>query len=92
MLFHLEEDSHEQHNVAAAHPEVCREAVYRLNEWHDGMMRTMPYDTDPLWTVMKEGGPYHAKGQLKAYAHRLEETGRGHAIPELMKRHPREFQ
>jgi choline-sulfatase len=92
MLYNLEEDSHEQHNVAAAHPEVCREAVYRLNEWHDGMMRTMPYDTDPLWTVMKEGGPYHAKGQLKDYAHRLEETGRGHAIPELMKRHPREFQ
>ena len=92
MLYNLEEDEHEQSNVAADHPDVCREAVYRLNEWHDEMMRTMPYDTDPLWTVMKEGGPYHAKGQLKSYIERLEETGRGHAVPELMKRHPREFQ
>ncbi|MBW4079928.1 hypothetical protein [Paenibacillus sp. S150] len=76
MLYNPEEDGHEQHNVAASHPAVCREAVSLLNEWHDQMMRTMPYDTDPLWTVMKEGGPYHAKGQLKEYVQRLEETGR----------------
>lgn len=37
------------------------EAVYYLNEWHDHMMQTMSFDADPLWTVMREGGPYHAK-------------------------------
>lgn len=92
MLFNLQEDEHEQVNVAVTHPDVCREAVYLLNKWHDQMMRTMTHDTDPLWTVMKEGGPYHAKGQLKQYAQRLRETGRAQAIPELMSRHPREFQ
>ncbi|MGG6312764.1 sulfatase family protein [Paenibacillus macerans] len=92
MLFNLQEDEHEQVNVADAHPDICREAVYLLNEWHDQMMRNMAHDTDPLWTVMKEGGPYHAKGQLKQYAQRLKETGRAQAIPELMRRHPREFQ
>jgi hypothetical protein len=41
--------------------------------------------------VIKEGGPFHAKGHLPKYVRRLEETGRGHAVPELMRRHPREF-
>ncbi|MBD2871845.1 sulfatase family protein [Paenibacillus arenilitoris] len=91
MLFNLAEDAHEQHNVAKERPELCREAVYLLNEWHDDMMATMPYDVDPLWTVIKEGGPYHAKGNLPRYVERLEATGRGDAVPELMRRHPREF-
>jgi len=54
-------------------------------------MMTMQNDTDPLWTVMKEGGPYHARGQLKKYCEHLKKTGREWAIPELQKRHPREF-
>jgi hypothetical protein len=56
------------------------------------MMMTMPYDTDPLWTVMREGGPYHARGHLKKYCEYLEKTGRSWAIPELRKRHPQEFE
>ncbi|MDR6880577.1 sulfatase [Bacillus sp. 3255] len=91
MLFHLGRDPHEQYNLAAEHPEICREAVYYLNEWHDEMMHKMPFDVDPLWTVMKEGGPYHAKGFLPDYVKRLEETGRSYGIEELKRRHPREF-
>jgi arylsulfatase A-like enzyme len=91
MLFNLREDPHEQRDVAADHRQVCKDAVYYLNEWHDAMMKSMPYDTDPLWTVMKEGGPYHAKGYLKQYIEHLQRTGRGDAVPELMRRHPGEF-
>ena len=91
MLFHISEDVHEQYNRATQRPDLCREAVYLLNEWHDHMMSTMPYDVDPLWTVMKEGGPYHAKGHLPRYIERLKNTGRGEAVPELMRRHPQEF-
>ncbi|GIP02429.1 MULTISPECIES: sulfatase [Paenibacillus] len=91
MLFHITEDVYEQHNQASQRPDLCREAVYLLNEWHDHMMSTMPFDVDPLWTVMKEGGPYHAKGHLPRYIERLKNTGRGEAVPELMRRHPREF-
>ncbi len=90
MLFNLASDPFEQTNLAAERRDVCREAVYLLNEWHDGMMSTMEYDVDPLWTVMKEGGPYHARGHLKEYAERLRESGRGHALAELQRRHPRE--
>ncbi|MDK2991858.1 MAG: choline-sulfatase [Clostridiales bacterium] len=92
MLFDIEHDPHERYNIAVQNPRICMEGVYYLNQWHDNMMRTMEHDVDPLWTVMKEGGPYHAKGHLKRYCQRLEQTGRGYAIPELKKRHPQEFE
>ncbi|MFD1900486.1 sulfatase [Enterococcus termitis] len=93
MLFDLENDPHECNNLAQEHPEIVREAVYRLNNWHDDMMKSMDYDVDPLWTVMLEGGPHHAKGHLPKYIQRLEETGRGGAaVEELKRRHPREFE
>jgi len=91
MLFNVEEDPHEQHDVASAHPELCKEAALILSRWHDDMMKTMPYDTDPMRSVLSEGGPFHAKGHLREYCKRLAATGRGHAIEELKRRHPREF-
>ncbi|MGG4146493.1 sulfatase [Paenibacillus algorifonticola] len=91
MLFNLRVDPYEQVNVAGQHKDICREAVYYLQEWHDEMMARSGDDTDPLWTVIKEGGPAHAKGYLKNYILRLQETGRGHHIEELKRRHPGEF-
>jgi choline-sulfatase len=91
MLYDLSQDPHEQEDLAEVRPDLCREAVYRLNEWHDDMMATMDSDVDPLWTVIREGGPLHARGMLKEYCQRLEATGRGWAVPELKRRHPREF-
>ena len=91
MMYNLDQDPHEQVDVAPANRQLCREAVYRLNHWHDEMMASMETDVDPLWTVIKEGGPLHARGMLKEYCKRLEATGRGWAVAELRKRHPREF-
>jgi hypothetical protein len=91
MLFNVDDDPHEQNDLASDRPDLCKEAVYNLNSWHDDMMMSMPYDVDPLWTVMKEGGPTHAKGHLKEYCKYLEQTERAEAIPELKRRHPREF-
>jgi choline-sulfatase len=65
MLFNIKKDPYEQNNVASENQEICKEAVYYLTDWHDQMMSSMEFDTDPLWTVMKEGGPFHAKGHLK---------------------------
>lgn len=65
MLYNVEQDPHEENDLAQEKPEVCRDAVYYLNEWHDSMMKTMSYDTDPLWTVMREGGPFHTRGALR---------------------------
>ena len=92
MLFDIEKDPHETQNVASQFPDVCKDAVYRLNNWHDKMMLTMDHE-DPLWTVLREGGPHHAKGHLKDYVERLQATGRGGtAVDELKHRHPREFE
>lgn len=91
MLFDVEKDPHEQNDLASARPEICAQATRHLLEWHDQQMATMESDEDPLWTVIREGGPFHSRGQLKKYCERLEQTGRGWAIPELKKRHPREF-
>jgi len=91
MLFDVGKDPHEQHNVAADHLGERKTAVYHLNEWHDERMKSMPFDVDPLWTVIREGGPYHAKGHLPAYVQRLEATDRGAAAEELKRRHPEEF-
>jgi len=57
-------------------------------------MRTMPrgYSEDSMQTVLREGGPAHARGQLRQYCERLEATGRADAIPELKRRHRQEFE
>ncbi len=91
MLFNLKDDPHEQHDLARVKPEVCRQASAYLAEWHDSMMQSMPYEMDPMWTVMREGGPFHARGFLRAYCERLEQTGRGQHVAELKRRHPGEF-
>ena len=91
MLFDVAADPHEQHDLAPARPEVCQQAASRLAQWHTEMMGSMPETVDPLWTVMKEGGPYHARGHLRAYCDYLERTDRGWAVPELKRRHPQEF-
>ncbi len=91
MLFDIEKDPYEQHNVAEENIDVCREASHILLNWHDEMMMKSSSDADPLWTVMKEGGGYHSRGFLKSYCNYLEETDRGKHIPELKKRHPQEF-
>ncbi|MBP8989991.1 MAG: sulfatase [Clostridia bacterium] len=91
MLFNLNEDPYEQRNLAKQEQNLCCQAVYHLNQWHDEMMRTMETPIDPLWTVMKEGGPFHTKGQLRAYLHYLQHTGRRYAVSELIRRHPEEL-
>ena len=93
MLYDLADDPHEQHDLAAARPDLCAQGLRYLTEWHDQMMATMPagYTEDPMRIVLAEGGPFHARGFLKDYVKRLEATERGDAVAELRRRHPREF-
>jgi arylsulfatase A-like enzyme len=92
MLFDIERDPHEQTDLASEHRDTCGEAVHHLSQWHRDMMASMDHPRDPLWTVMEEGGPFHARGMLPRYVARLEATERGWAVAELKRRHPREFQ
>ncbi|MFL2120923.1 hypothetical protein [Marinilactibacillus psychrotolerans] len=59
---------------------------------NDEMMAKMTEPVDPLWTVMNEGGPYHAKGNLEMYINqRLLPTGRTEAVEKLKQAYPNEF-
>lgn len=91
MLFDVVDDPHEQTNLAEQHRDTCDQAIRLLSDWHDEQMLALNSDRDPLWTVMREGGPFHARGMLPTYCERLEKTGRGNAVAELKKRHPQEF-
>ncbi|MBN2449880.1 MAG: sulfatase [Lentisphaeria bacterium] len=90
MLFHIEDDPHETTDLAQTRPEICAQGARLLLTWHEDMMRTMPDAVDPLWTVMREGGPEHSRGHLKTYCERLEATGRGQHVAALRARHPEE--
>ena len=89
MLYNLATDPFEQHDVASEHAERCREGAWRLANWHDVQMQKMAVTSsdvvDPLWTVVREGGPFHALHEsspsrpspLVNYLTRLDATGRG---------------
>lgn len=105
MLFDLGADPHEQNDLSGQEPERCREGFWRLGRWHDAQMQKMSQNcsdsTDPLWTVIREGGPFHARlprlhegvnqkretQQLRAYLERLERTGRSEGARILRKRY-----
>ncbi len=88
MLFDLQTDPHEQHNLVAQQPALCREGAWRLMDWHDQQMHKMAKwssdSVDPMWTVIREGGPHHASlghghpkaDGLRQYIERLEQTDR----------------
>ena len=90
MLFNVREDPHQLHNLAAKQPALCDRGARLLLDWQDRMLQESPSQIDPLWTVMKEGGPYHCRGQLAAYCERLEKTGRGFGVELLRKQYPGE--
>jgi len=89
MLFDLDGDPHEQADRAADHPEVAERGLALLARWERAMSQTSPSDVDPLWTVLREGGPFHTRGQLPAYLERLRATGRAEAARALERRHLR---
>jgi arylsulfatase A-like enzyme len=87
MLYNLKEDIHEQKDVKERYPEVCAQGARIILDWHDEAMMSSDYTIDPLWTVLKEGGPFHVRGELERYCKRLEETGRSEGAELLRERH-----
>lgn len=84
MLFNLAEDPHELHDLASERPEIVNAGLARLEAWQAEMLASSTEAADPLWTVMREGGPYHARGMLLTYAERLRASGRGHHADRLL--------
>lgn len=91
MLFNLEEDPHETRNLADERPDAVGYCVRLLDEWHAEMMASSPEDRDPMWTVIREGGPFHTRGHLAEYCRWLRESGRAHHAEALAARHKGEL-
>ena len=83
MLFDIEADPHETCDLAPQRPDIVGRGSSLLERWHTQMMTSPDVHTDPMRTVMAEGGPYHAKGKLEEYCRRLEATDRRWAAEKL---------
>ena len=87
MLFNIEDDPHEAHDLADERPDVVNECLALLDRWHADMMSSSESAEDPMWAVMQEGGPFHVRANLASYCERLRDTGRGHHADALKRRH-----
>lgn len=83
MLFNLTDDPYEQTDLKEKHPEVCAKAAKYILDWQDEMMACSDSIIDPIWHVMSEGGPEHARGYLTEYVERLKKTGREEPAKQL---------
>lgn len=90
MLFDVDKDPHEQHDLAAREPALVGHAAHLLSDWHTAMLRSATHDVDPISTVLREGGPFHTRGRLAAYCERLRKTDRAHHAEALEARHSRD--
>lgn len=91
MLYHLKDDPHETQDLAAKHPEICAQGAKIILDWQEEQMLKSSSQIDPLWTVMREGGPYHSRGYGKQYSEYLKQTDREHWLPLFAQKHPEEF-
>lgn len=87
MLFNIETDPHETKNLVGERPEIVNEGLALLEQWTTEQMSRSENRVDPLWTVMREGGPFHTIGALEQYAKRLRETGRACHAEKLEKQY-----
>lgn len=76
MLFHLSDDPHEQRDLAPQLPALVAAHRSRLCAWREEMLGVGGVRSDPVDTVLAEGGPWHAR-EAGAYLDRLRATGRG---------------
>jgi len=90
MLFNLTQDPHEQYDLASERPDLAAHAMSLLAEWQAEMMISSQTDVDPMMTVLREGGPFHTRGNLPRYLERLRATGRAAHANRLAKIHPDE--
>ena len=74
MLFNIKNDPHQQKNLADKLPDKVNEGKAIIRDWETAQLQKT--SDDPMYTVIKEGGPLHYKGALKGYIKRLEDGGR----------------
>jgi len=87
MLFNIRRDPHELKDLAAQQPALADHGQTLLEQWTGDMMSRSTSAEDPMWLVMREGGPSHTQNQLASYCERLRATGRAHHA-DFLEAHP----
>jgi choline-sulfatase len=88
MLFNVANDPHELNDLASSQPALVDHGAALLEQWTTDMMVSSEFREDPLWTVLREGGPFHTRDRLESYCDRLRASERGkHA--DFLEAHPR---
>ena len=87
MLFNVADDPHELNGLAAGNGELADRGQALIEKWTGDMMASSEYAEDQMWTVMREGGPYHTRNKVTSYCQRLRETHRAHHA-EFLEAHP----
>ena len=77
MVFDLDSDPHEQHDLSADRPDLVEKTKALLTQWKEEVLETAHVKEDPLDTVLAEGGPFHVRDEGPSYIQRLRGTGRG---------------
>ena len=78
MLFDVAADPHEQFDLAEKEPGVVHEGLAKLDTWQAEALARSGQAVDPMWTVLHEGGGFHARAaKFDDYLTRLRATGRG---------------
>ncbi len=88
MLFDVVHDPHQLYDLAPKQPALCAQGAKHILDWEIEMMRTSDSDVDPMWTVVREGGPFHSRGQFNGFIERLKTSGRDEGAKELERRYP----
>ncbi len=84
MLFDYDNDFHMTKNLVKEKPNIVNQGLRYLNEWHANMMKSSPSNIDPMWIVIREGGPFHTREKLNSYIKRLKRTGREQLIKVIL--------
>jgi len=88
MLFDVSADPHETENLAEKMPQLADRGQAMLEQWTGEMMSSSAASEDPMWRVMREGGPYHTRRERRdKYLAHLRHTGRERAA-DFLQAHP----
>jgi hypothetical protein len=87
LLFDIAADPHEETDLASSESSTVEHARRLLSDWTSCQLARSLAPEDPLDTIVREGGPYHVRGHLGSYVHRLRATGRGLWADVLLARH-----
>lgn len=84
MLFDLQADPYEQHNLAQTRPDLTARGLQLMEGWVKEQLARSGRP-DPLEEVMAEGGPFHFRECREELCRHLRETARGRHADWLQK-------